>query len=105
MAVRKRKRQPRRLLALADENLLVGIGHLLVGCRHAFVLVVPILGLDIDHTASCRAIEPGQLTTADNWIERRVETIFRRSLACSCIAATLAAGLKMNRPFEGGGRL
>jgi hypothetical protein len=34
MAIAERQRQPDRLLALADENLLVGIGHLVVGRSH-----------------------------------------------------------------------
>jgi len=34
MAVCKPERQPDRLLTLADEDFLVGIGHLAVGRRH-----------------------------------------------------------------------
>jgi hypothetical protein len=34
MPIGKRKRKPCRLFALADENLLVGIGRLVIGSHH-----------------------------------------------------------------------
>jgi hypothetical protein len=36
MAIGKSERQPGRLFTLADENLLIGIGHLVVGRNHRF---------------------------------------------------------------------
>jgi hypothetical protein len=34
MVICKPERQPGGLFTLADENLLVGIGHLVIGCSH-----------------------------------------------------------------------
>jgi hypothetical protein len=34
MPIGKRERKPRRLFTLSDENLLVGIGGLVIGSRH-----------------------------------------------------------------------
>src|SRR6478735_1592827 len=60
VAVRKRKRQPGRLLALADKDLLIGIRHIAVGwCHRAPPVLVPF-AVWIDHTSSCNAIETGQ---------------------------------------------
>ena len=44
MAIGKPERQPGRLLALADKDLLVGIRRLGIGCRHSHRLVARIRG-------------------------------------------------------------
>ena len=63
VAVGKREREPGRLLALADEDLVVGIGHLVIGRYHCAPPVLNPLqsnGFVSDHTSSCNAIETGQ---------------------------------------------
>jgi hypothetical protein len=57
MTIGKPKRQPCRLLSLADENLVVSINRLDFGFRHpiAFALVARSLR---NYTISCRTIEP-----------------------------------------------
>src|ERR1700721_3240717 len=63
MAICKPERQPRRLFTLADKNLLVGIGQLVVGCRHGFASSCAsgvAAAKHHDYTASCKPIETGQ---------------------------------------------
>src|SRR5690348_12056946 len=59
MTIGKSKRQPCRLLSLADENLVASINRLDFGFRHpiAFALVARSLR---NYTISRRTIEPGQ---------------------------------------------
>src|ERR1700687_3599102 len=68
MAICKPKRQPRRLLALSDENFLVGIGHLAIGGSHC-IASSHASGVSAarhhDHTASCKPIETGQRRAAE----------------------------------------
>src|SRR5258708_5928908 len=62
MAICKPERQPGRHFALSDENLLVGVGHLVVGCRHRIASRASggLIAWCSDHTASCKPIETGQ---------------------------------------------
>src|ERR1700749_4152459 len=54
MPVGERKRQPGRLLSFTNKNFFIGVGGLVIGCRHYIAFVVasphshPILG----HAAS-----------------------------------------------------
>ena len=63
VAIAKRKRQPRRLLTLADENLLVGIVP--SRCRMSPSLPSVAVAIKLNyfkshHTACCGAIDTGQ---------------------------------------------
>ncbi len=60
MVICKRERQPGWLFALADENLLAGIGHLVIGhsCRIASSRIR--VQRCHDYTACCKPIETGQ---------------------------------------------
>src|SRR5204862_6667890 len=61
--VGQRRRQPRRLLALADKDLLGSIGQLVVGPSHRIASSRRLIGIKSfgsDHTSSCDAIETGQ---------------------------------------------
>ena len=67
VAICKRQRQPGRLLALADENLLVGIGQSC--CRMSpshrlFARIEGSVAKRHHYTASCKPIETGQRPSA-----------------------------------------
>jgi hypothetical protein len=68
MAICQSKRQPDRLLTLADENLLIGIGHLVIG-GHYCIASSRASGVSAarrhDHTACCKQIETGQRPLGD----------------------------------------
>ncbi len=63
MPVGQRERQPGRLLALPDKDLLRSIGQLVVGPGHRIASSRKLKGFKsivVNHTASCNAIETGQ---------------------------------------------
>lgn len=126
MAVCKRKRQPCRRFALAYENLLVGIGHRVIGRRHCIASSraagVSAAGRQ-HHIACCRPIEPGQRLPRRSETGRQTDRPALHLLATkvatragprqfgrafrahSCIAATLVMRSKLNRAFACGRRL
>src|SRR5262249_37483879 len=75
MAVRKRERKPRRLLALAHKNLRVGIRQIIAGCCHHYAPVFIHHEVQADHSACCKAIEPAS-PPSKGW--------FRRAMATMC---------------------
>ena len=95
VAIGKPERQPCRLFALADENLVAGIGHLVVGRSHCIassrdqVQRVSVARRH-NHTASCKPIETGQ--RLPRGIESAVcsvrdRPVFVRSIDESCSEA------------------
>ncbi len=69
MAIGERQRQPGRLLTLADENFLVGIGQLVIGGHHCIASSCLASGPTRHHIASCKPIETG--STAFEELESR----------------------------------
>jgi hypothetical protein len=59
MPIGERQRQPGRLFALSDKNLLVGIGRLVIGSRHCFASSRASGYLVDFYIASCPPIETG----------------------------------------------
>jgi hypothetical protein len=61
MAICKPERQPGWLFTLADEDLLIGIGHLVIGRSHC-IASSRASGVQPrhNHTACCKPIEIGQ---------------------------------------------
>src|ERR1700730_14897765 len=108
MVICKAERQPGGLFTLADVNLLVGIGHLVVGCSHLHRLFarIGVRAIIIPHVASrlkpINAIwgtEARLIATRSTGLVRSVDESLRRMsllrqtflriLCCSCIGATL----------------
>jgi hypothetical protein len=107
MPVGERQRQPGRLFALSDKNLLVGIGRLVIGSRHCFASSRASGYLVDFYIASCPPIETGDGPYVSIHLPHRsrFSGIFlqtsakkpgtQRNSLCetgihSCIAATLA---------------
>ena len=68
MAICKPERQPDWLFTLPDEDFLLGIGHLVVGCSHCIASSRASRAQSPRHhdpIASCKPIEPGQRHLGD----------------------------------------
>ena len=118
VAIAERERQPGRLFALADENLLVGIGHLVVGRQplhrllHAHIsrvrrhanIIIPHLAKWIE---TINAIWTYFASPQDSHVTV-VQCVENRRSACdklarirahSCIAATLGDAIEAELAF------
>src|ERR1700730_2119874 len=93
MVICERERQPGGLFTLADENLLFGIGHLVVGCSHLHRLFarIGVRAIIIPHVA--RRLKPVKRRLGCGRRARRHEiewpcSITRRKFATNALAAT-----------------